>query len=376
MKFIHLSDLHIGKKLNEASLLEDQKYILQQIIGLISEHRPDGIIIAGDIYDKPVPTIEAVQTLDDFLTELAALKIPVFIISGNHDSAERLAFGARLLSSSGIYVAPVYDGELRKISLQDQYGTVNLYLLPFIKPASVKRFFANETINDLNDALRVVISNLSVDTSQRNILIAHQFVTGAFRSDSEEIFVGGLDNVDASVFESFDYTALGHLHSPQNIGSEKIRYCGTPLKYSFSECRQTKSLTMVELQEKGQLHIDCLPLQPLRDLQKLKGTYMQLTDLKFYENLDRSNYFHITLTDENDVLDAMQKLRAVYPNLLQLEYDNQRTQYIQDIEGSSFIQQKSPIELFEEFYKLQNNTAMSDKQKDFAQNLLDLLNEK
>lgn len=375
MKFIHLSDLHLGKKLNEISLLEDQKYILKQIITIAEQQHPDGILLAGDIYDKAVPSVDAVQLLDNFLTALAALQIPVFMISGNHDSAERLSFGARLLSSSGIYLSQVYEGTVQKIPLQDQYGILNIYLLPFVKPSAVRRFFADETINDFNDALQTVIKHLNIDTSQRNILLAHQFVTGAFRSDSEEIFVGGLDNVDAAVFADFDYTALGHIHGPQNIGSEKIRYCGTPLKYSFSEVQQQKSLTVVELQEKGQLAVSCIPLQPLRDLVKLKGSYLELTELKFYQNLNRENYFHITLTDENDVLDALQKLRTIYSNLLHLEYDNKRTQASQDITGTLDVQQKSEAELFAEFYQLQNNQPMNEKQKDFTEQLLSALKE-
>lgn len=373
MKFIHLSDLHIGKKLNEISLLEDQKYILQQITEIVREQQPDGVLLAGDIYDKAIPSVDAVQILDKFLTALATMKVPVFMISGNHDSAERLSFGARLLSSSGIYLSQAYDGTVQNISLQDQYGELNIYLLPFVKPSAVKRFFDEETINDFNDALKTVISHLDIDTSKRNILLAHQFVTGAFRSDSEEIFVGGLDNVDASVFEPFDYTALGHIHGPQNIGSEKIRYCGTPLKYSFSEVSQKKSLTVIELKEKGNLTVSCIPLQPLHDLEKLKGTYMELTDLKFYQNINRENYFHITLTDENDVLDAMQKLRTIYPNLLQLEYDNKRTQSSNNITGCLDVQQKSELELFAEFYQLQNNQPMNDRQKNFTAQLLESL---
>lgn len=375
MKFIHLSDLHLGKKLNEISLLEDQKYILKQIITIAEQQHPDGILLAGDIYDKAIPSVDAVQLLDNFLTALAALQIPVFMISGNHDSAERLSFGARLLCSSGIYLSQVYDGTVQKITLQDHYGALNIYLLPFVKPSTVKRYFPDETINDFNDALQTVIRHLNIDTSQRNVLLAHQFVTGAFRSDSEEIFVGGLDNVDAAVFADFDYTALGHIHGPQNIGSAKIRYCGTPLKYSFSEVQQQKSLTVVELQKKGQLAVSCIPLQPLRDLVKLKGSYLELTELKFYQDLDRENYFHITLTDENDVLDALQKLRTIYPNLLQLEYDNKRTQASQDITSSLEVQQKSEAELFAEFYQLQNNQPMNEKQKDFTEQLLSALKE-
>lgn len=371
MKLIHLSDLHLGKKLNEFSLFEDQKYILRQITDIIHQINPDGVILAGDIYDKSIPSIEAVQLLDNFLTELAGLSLPVFIISGNHDSAERLGFGARIMAQNKVYLAAVYDGNIQKITLLDEYGPLNVYLLPFIKPAAVKRIFEEEPINSYNDALQIVLKNTDIDCSQRNILVAHQFVTGAFRSDSEEILVGGLDNVDAALFTDFDYVALGHIHGAQNIGSEKIRYCGTPLKYSFSEHKQQKSVTVIDLKDKGQLNIETVPLIPLRDMVKIKGTYLELTELNFYQNLNRSDYFHITLTDENDVLDAMQKLRVIYPNLMQLEYDNQRTQKNADLSVSEHILLKSEMELFEEFYKMQNNADMTAEQKDCIQKLID-----
>lgn len=373
MKLIHLSDLHLGKKLNEFSLYEDQKYILRQITDIIHQINPDGVILAGDIYDKAIPSVEAVQLLDNFLTELANLSLPVFIISGNHDSAERLGFGARIMAQNKVYFAAVYDGNIQKITLQDKYGPLNIYLLPFIKPAIVKRIFEEEVINSYNDALETVLKNTALDCSQRNILVAHQFVTGAFRSDSEEILVGGLDNVDAALFADFDYVALGHIHGAQNIGSEKIRYCGTPLKYSFSEYKQQKSVTVIDLKDKGQLNIETVPLIPLRDMVKIKGTYLELTELNFYQNLNRSDYFHITLTDKNDVLDAMQKLRVIYPNLMQLEYDNLRTQKNADLAVSEHVLLKSEMELFEEFYKMQNNADLTAEQKDCIQRIIDNL---
>lgn len=373
MKLIHLSDLHLGKKLNEFSLLEDQKYILKQITALIKAEQPDGVIIAGDVYDKPIPPIEAIQLLDSFLTELSALSLSVFIISGNHDSAERLSFGASLFNKSNIYFSQLYDGSVQKITLTDQFGKVNFYLLPFVKPALVKHYYENEEINNFNDALRLAVQNIAPDTAERNVLIAHQFVTGASRCDSEEIFVGGLDNVDADLFAPFDYTALGHIHGPQNIGSPAVRYCGTPLKYSFSEWHQQKSVTVIELAEKGSLAVRTLPLTPLHDLVKLKGSYMELTDLKFYSELNRQDYFHITLTDEYDVVDALQKLRTVYPNLMQLEYANRRTQLDAEILADEAVEQKSELELFAEFYKLQNNMELSSQQEKIVQDLINSL---
>ena len=254
MKFIHLSDLHLGKRVNEYSMLEDQEYILKKIINIVDAEKPDGVIIAGDVYDKSVPAAEAVQLFDSFLVQLAKRKLEVFVISGNHDSPERIAFGSRIMDASGIHMSPVYNGKIVPFSMQDEYGTVDVYMLPFIKPAHVRRFCDDE-IATYTDAISNVISKLSINHNNRNILVTHQFVTGSSRSESEEISVGGSDNVDAYVFEPFDYVALGHIHSPQNCGSEHIRYCGTPLKYSFSEAKDRKSVTVIELAEKGNCHI-------------------------------------------------------------------------------------------------------------------------
>ena len=251
MKFIHLSDLHIGKRVNEFSMLEDQKYILAQILELVEKEQADGVILAGDLYDKPVPPAEAVRVLDAFLTRLAKMGAPVFAVSGNHDSAERVAFGAQLFSSRGVYLSPVYDGKVEYISLEDSFGEVRVYLLPFVKPASVRHVFEEEEIDSYQDAVRAAVEHMETDPSVRNVLAAHQFVTGAARCESEEILVGGLDNVDAAVFDGFDYVALGHLHSPQHVGRETVRYCGTPLKYSFSEAEKEQSVTVAEMREKG-----------------------------------------------------------------------------------------------------------------------------
>ncbi|MBP3927836.1 MAG: exonuclease SbcCD subunit D [Clostridium sp.] len=359
MKLIHLSDLHIGKRVNEFSMLEDQKYILAQILTIIDKERPDGVILAGDIYDKPVPPAEAVKVLDDFLTELAKRQLTVFVISGNHDSPERIAFGAQLMSSCGVHVAPVYDGSAKKIVMEDAYGEVHVHLLPFIK----------------SSAVCVAIEHMDVDRNQRNVLVAHQFVTGAGRCESEEISVGGLDHVDVSLFDDFDYVALGHIHSPQHIGRETVRYCGTPLKYSFSEAEQEKSVTVMELREKGQVEIGKIPLVPLRDMRKLRGTYLEVTALSSYQGTNTEDYVQITLTDEEDIPDGMQKLRVIYPNLMRLEYDNRRTRANREIEGTDAAEQKSELELFEEFYELQNNQPMSRQQRDYVMGLIQSLKE-
>lgn len=377
MKLFHLSDLHIGKRVNEFSMLEDQKYILRQILKAAKEYQPDGIILAGDIYDKPVPAAEAVQVFDDFLTSLSEMKLPVFMISGNHDSAERVSYGGRLMKKSGIYVAPVYEGKTEKVELKDDYGKVCIHLLPFIKPAAVRHAFEGgeyekeaETVCDYQSAVKMAVSHMEIEEGARNVLVAHQFVTGAMRCESEEVSVGGLDNVDASVFDDFDYVALGHIHSPQAVGKEQVRYCGTPLKYSFSEAGQEKSITVVELKEKGNTQITFISLQPLRDMRKIRGSYMEVTARSFYENDSCDDYLHVTLTDEEDILDGLQKLRVIYPNIMQLEYDNRRTRENMELTGAQAVEKKSEIELFMEFYELQNNQSMSQVQEEFVRNII------
>lgn len=371
MKFIHLSDLHLGKRVNEYSMLEDQEHILNEIISIIDKERPDAVIIAGDVYDKPVPPSEAVMLFDSFLNKLADRKIHTFIISGNHDSAERMSFGSRLILESGIHISRAYEGKVEPIALDDEYGTVNVYMLPFIKPANVRRFIDGE-ITSYTDALNVVISGLDIDKSERNLLITHQFVTGASRTDSEDITVGGTDNVDAAVFDDFDYVALGHIHRPQNCTSERIRYCGSPLKYSFSEANDKKGVTVVELFDKGNLSLRVVPLVPMRDMVELRGRYQELMQKSFYENTSyREDYTHITLTDEEDIMDAIGRLRTVYHNLMKLDYDNERTRFSGVISRIDEVERKSPIELFSDFYELQNNKPMSEEQSCFMKNLIE-----
>lgn len=327
MKLIHLSDLHLGKRVNGFSMLEDQQYILTEILRLIDTEQPEVVLIAGDVYDKSVPSAEAVALLDDFLVCLSKRKLQVFIISGNHDSPERMAFGGRLMGRSGVHIAPVYGGRVEPFTLADAHGPVYFYLLPFVKPAHVRRFFPEEEIVSYTDALSTAIGAMQVDPAQRNVLVTHQFVTGAARCDSEDISVGGADNVDVSVFDPFDYVALGHLHGPQKVGRETVRYCGTPLKYSFSESRHQKSVTVVELGEKGSVALRTAPLTPMRDMVELRGAYNELTFRGFYEGTnDRECYAHITLTDEDDIPGAVAKLRVIYPYLMKLDYDNKRTQ--------------------------------------------------
>ncbi len=372
MKLIHLSDLHLGKRVNEYSMLEDQAYILKRILSIIAEEKPDGVMIAGDIYDKSVPSAEAVSLFDDFLVSLARQDLEVFVISGNHDSPERIAFGSRIMDARGIHLSPVYNGRVEPVRMEDEFGEVNVFMLPFIKPAHVRRFHEEAEIVTYTDALRYAVADMQADPAKRNVLITHQFVTGAARSESEEISVGGADNVDAEVFASFEYVALGHIHSPQNCGTKNIRYCGTPLKYSFSEARDQKSVTVVELLEKGRMSYRTIDLIPRYDLVELKGTYEELTRKSFYDQTTwQEDYTHITLTDEEDVPDAIGKLRTVYHRLMKLDYDNKRTRSNAVILGDAEVEAKTPFELFSDFYQLQNNQPMSDEQSAYMKDLIE-----
>ena len=372
MKLFHLSDLHIGKRVNEFSMIEDQKYILTQILYVADQEKPDGILISGDVYDRTIPTAEAVQVFDAFLTRLSEQKIPAFIISGNHDSAERLAFGSSLMGKSGIYFSKVYDGTVEKIPMQDAYGTVWIYLLPFLRPSTIRHALPEraEEVQSAADAVRIALEQTKIDEKERNVLLAHQFVTGAKRCDAEELQVGDVDQIPAELFTSFEYVALGHIHSPQKVGRETVRYCGAPLKYSFSEAGQEKSITVVELKEKGSVDLRTIPLKPLHDLRKIRGTYLEVTAKSFYENRDCEDYLQVTLTDEEDVPDGMAKLRTIYPNLMRLEYDNKRTRSNAEVRAAERVEEKSELELFQEFYELQNNQSMTEVQEQFVEVLL------
>ena len=375
MKLIHLSDLHLGKRVGEVSMLEDQAYILDRVLDIVDGAGPDALLIAGDVYDKSVPSAEAVTLFDDFLCRLARRKLPVLVISGNHDSPERLAFGSRLMEGAGVHLSPVYDGNVKPITLTDEHGPVDFWLLPFLKPAHLRRFYPEETIDSYTDAVGAAIAHMNIDPSRRNVLLCHQFVTGAATCESEDLIVGGTDNVDAAVFDGFDYVALGHLHGPQNVGSSRIRYCGTPLKYSFSEASQYKSVTVAELGEKGDLTLHTVPLTPRHDMRLIQGTFAQLTAENSDAAGEREDYLHIILTDEEDVPEALGRLRLVYPNILKLSYDNTRTRTSQSVDRAQRVAQKSPLELFEELYETQNNQPMSQEQRDFAQRLIEQLRE-
>ncbi len=360
MKFIHLSDLHLGKRLNDYSLIEDQEYALCRILEIIDAEAPDGVLIAGDVYDKSIPTAEAIRLFDVFLTNLSDRNIPVFVISGNHDSAERMAFGSRLMDQSGVHLSGAYNGETTPIVLSDEGGEVRIYMLPFFKPQVARRFHG-EGAESYTDAMRLAIEAMKIDTSVRNILIAHQLVTGSSRSESEEISVGGTEDVDISVFEDFDYVALGHLHRPQRCITDRIRYCGSPLKYSFSEAGDVKSVTVVEMPRKGSLSVRAIPIPALRDMVELRGTYEELMQKSFYEDTTyRYDYVRITLTDEDGIPDAIGRLRVIYRNLMRLDYDNKRTRSAGTVDIP--VEKRSPLELFSDFYTAQNDRPMTEEQ--------------
>ena len=365
MKFAHISDLHLGKRIHQFSMIEEQKYILEKIIEIAKEEQIDGILIAGDVYDKIYPSAEAVALFDSFLVKLAKEEIQVFVISGNHDSPERIAFLGQLTRKAGVYLSPVYQGKIEPVTKEDEFGKVHIYLLPFIKPVHVRHFFPEEIVTNYTEAMQIVVNHMNLNKEERNILVAHQFVTGAMRSDSEEISVGGLDNIDARCFEDFDYVALGHIHRPQNMTSEKIRYSGTPLKYSFSESQDKKSVTIIELGKKGEMNIKEIPLTPLHDMVKIRGLFAEVMNSMNFPQLDVSSYLHITLLDEMDIPAAFNRLVEVYPNLMQMEYDNLRTRERKNLQVRKEVAQISPQDMFASLYETMNNQPLSDVQQEY-----------
>lgn len=369
MKFLHISDLHIGKKVNGFSMIEEQKYILEKIIDIAIKQCTEAVLIAGDVYDKSIASTEAIQLFDKFLCNLSEQNLKVFVISGNHDSDVRIAFGSKLMNASDVYMSPVYNGSVSPVTLTDEYGEINIYMLPFIKPSNVRRFFEDKQITTYTDAINIAINQMNIDKSKRNIIVTHQFVTGAATSDSEEISVGGSDNVDVNVFDSFDYVALGHIHRPQKIKRDTVRYCGTPLKYSFSEAKDKKSVTIVEMKEKGNIEISTVPLIPRHDMREIRGTYNEVTLKSNYQDTNVEDYVHITLTDEEDIPDAVGKLRLIYPNLMKIDYDNKRTRNNNVINNSN-EKEHTPFELFSELFEKQNNQPMNDRQSEYIKSAI------
>ncbi|MCL1795914.1 MAG: exonuclease SbcCD subunit D [Clostridia bacterium] len=366
MKFFHLSDLHLGKRVNEFSMLEDQRDILQKITALAREHKPDAVWIAGDIYDKSMPAVEAVQLLDRFLVGLSEMGVAVCAATGNHDSAERVAFGAELMKSGNVHIAQPYDGKMAPVTFSDAYGDIHIWMLPHLKPSLVRGHFPDRELAAYSDAVAAALSAASLNAAERNVLIAHQFVTGAIRSESEEIIVGGSENVDASLFDGFDYVALGHLHRPQAVGRATLRYSGAPLKYAFSEANHAKTVTVVEMGGKGEVAIAELPLAPLREMREIRGTYNEVMSRDAYRGTNTEDYVHIVLTDEYDEPDAVAKLRTVYPNLMRLDYDNLRTRAAGSFMTAAATEKRTPVQLFGELFETQNGRPMHGEQAGYV----------
>jgi exonuclease SbcD len=368
MKFMHLSDLHIGKRVNEFSMLEDQKFILKEIIAIARQEQVDGVLIAGDIYDKTVPSAEAVDVFDDFITKIAAAQLPLFIISGNHDSPERLDFGSRIMEKHQVHIAGQFDGAMQTVTMADEYGKIRIHLMPYLKPALVNRKLSLDCTS-FDACVRAVIARTPLNADERNLLVAHQFVTAAGyepeRSESESKSLGGMDNVDVSAFEGFDYVALGHIHGPQQLGRETVRYSGSPLKYSFSECRHKKSVTIIEMKEKGNLTWKQLALHPQRDLKELHCSLSELQAGQTLKTVAADAYVHVILTDEEEIVDAIGKVREIYPMVMLLDFDNRRTNENQTLNAltGEDLKQKSAVELFSDFYRNQNNDDMTDNQR-------------
>lgn len=375
MRFIHISDLHLGKKVYEYSMLEEQKNALWQVLAAVDEEKVDGIFIAGDIYDKSIPTIEAMEVFDSFLVELSTRNIDVFIISGNHDSSERVGFGAEFFKSKRIYISKAYEGKIQYVDKEDTYGNVRIHLIPFLKPANVRRFHQEAEINDYNSAIRTVVDNMELCKEGRNIVLVHQFITGAVRSQSEESFLGGMDNIEYDLFDEFDYVALGHIHKAQAMGRQQVRYSGALVKYALDEINHVKSMTLVEIKNKGEVETRMIPIKPIHDMRCIEGTYMELTDRKNYIDTKVDDYLHVVLKDEEDVPDALRKLRVIYPNILKLEYDNTRTRQRNSVLDRKAIKNKEPIEYIEELYKIQNNENMSKEQALMLQRIMEDSNE-
>ena len=365
MKFLHLSDLHLGKRVNKKDMKEDQEFVLRQILDMAKE--VDAVVIAGDVYDKTVPNEEAVELFDGFLSELCELGVCVLIISGNHDSAERLGFGRRIMKNSNVHICTSYKGEVECVKV----GDVDFYLLPFIKPSLVRRYFDVE-IEDYTHMMSLVLGGIKPEG--KSVLVAHQFVTSknmeTERCDSETISVGGLDNVDSSVFDAFEYVALGHIHGSQKLGSDNIRYCGSPLKYSFSEVHHKKSVLLVDM-ENG-LEVVKKELVPLHDMREIKGRLSDLTDESVYSVCDTNDYIHATLTDDEELIDPIGRLRSIYPNIMLLDFDNSRTRLSGSASLKSHVENKSSYELFEEFYQMQNGTQMTEEMQNIVKEMLEV----
>ena len=371
MRILHTADLHIGKMVNNFNMLEEQKYVLTQMVDMVKEHNIQAFVIAGDVYDRPIPSAEAVSVFHWFIQALHKTGVAIFCISGNHDSPERLSFAHEILGEHGVYFAGIYEDKCRQITLQDEYGPVVFTLMPFVKPAILQEGTSAEAVQHmLEDTFEGVHSSTD---NVRQILVTHYFVTNAGKapelSDSEtHIAVGGLDNVDASVFASFHYTALGHIHKPQNMyregtGQNPVVYAGSPLAYSFSECMQEKSAVMVDLDANGVSKIVKIPLKPLHRMRKIKGRLEDLLSAKLTEHLDWEDYLQVTLTNEEELIDPIGTLRSVYPNVMQLVFEKKEKEMTGEFTTIETVNKKTPGELFNDFYSLIREKEMDETRR-------------
>ena len=375
MKFMHLADLHLGRSILEQSLIEDQKYMLNELIEIVGLKKVDAILIAGDVYDKGVPSVEAVRLFSNFLARLYKMGVSVFVIAGNHDSKDRLSFGNELFIDNGVYIEGLFSGELKSYELEDEFGKVCIYMIPFVKPADVRGYYLDKEIDSYHDAVKVIIDSINIDKDNRNILLVHQFVTASGieieRCDSEVISLGGIDNVDVSIFKDFDYVAMGHVHRGQKLIRNTIRYAGSPLKYSFSEVNHKKSVPIIEFREKGNVNIELIDLIPLRDMRVIKGKLDNLMSNEVVSLGDVNDYISAVITDDDYIMDAIGKLRSVYKNVLKLEYQNKRTEGNKDILfGVQSSEKMNPIDLFGDFYQKQNNVSLNDERLNIVNNVI------
>lgn len=370
MKFLHLGDLHLGRSLGDFDLIEDQKYILDQILEIIEKENVDGVLIAGDVYDKSIPSEAATNLLDYFLCKLSESGVQTFMISGNHDSDDRLNYGSNLFEANQIYISALYHGTLDKRTVTDEYGEVNVYLLPFVKASQVRHFYPEETIDSYDDAVRVILKHADMDVTQRNVIVAHQFVTG----QSEDPALGGsegagtqsvglVEKIGHDCFDGFDYVALGHIHSPQRVGRDQVRYSGSPLKYSLSEVHNAKSVPVITMGKKGEVTLELIPLKPMRDLRHIKGNLKALLEPKNITDVE--DFIYVTLTDEEIINDAMGIFQQTYPNTVKIDYDNSRTRAMEHVDISNIAENKSFSELIGDFYRLIYNCEMSGEEMDY-----------
>lgn len=370
MKILHLADLHLGKRVNEMSMIEDQKYILDQIIMLVKEEGVQIVLLCGDIYDKSIPTIEAIHLLDEFLDKLSQMEVKVLMISGNHDSIDRLSFGKSLFKRSNLYIASQFQDEIEKLTIKEGEITINFYMLPFVKPAYISHKFELQT-ESYEECFRYLIGHTKINEDETNILLTHQFITANKTdpqlSDSETSSLGGIDNIDFHVFDPFDYVALGHIHKPQAMGRDMVRYAGSILKYSFSEIHMDKKAVILTINENKDIKLSFHPLKPLRDMREIECSLEELMK-KECEIGNTQDYMHVILTDEEQILDAIGKVRTVYPNVMQISFKNRR--HMKQLESIQIkedqISDQSPMELFEQFYKMQNHIEMDEKRLQMA----------